>query len=417
MSGGLPLRRLVLLFAAGLAAGDGGARGRRGARGDLRAGRRRCGGLALRERVLPLRLGGRRGPARTGRGLGGTERIVVVAAGGRRRVAPVHRHHVVEVVGAAIAVGRAGSHRLLLPLDGKRIVPAVRGSRGLPAAVRAAGGDRSGSRRRRGRGSRGPAARGRRGARRGGALDHVDDAVVASSAAGGPASAPRPGRRRRISGFAHSGVSCLIVGLRHRRAPCPPTSSRLSTPSFLPLGLRGRPCRLLDAPACRPAPCRRRPRSLLLLGRRLFLEQLVDELVVGRLHRRRRRRRPPPSRAWARSRSCLPVLALARTPRRAASAARPRRRASASWARRAAFSFSRAALRRSRPSPSPSAFSAAALLIACARRILSSSAFLSSGPITLSSHCSVLPMPLSSARSSPLLLAVLGLRIGRVRDP
>ena len=64
-------------------------------------------------------------------------------------------------------------------------------------------------------------------------------------------------------------------------------------------------------------------------------------------------------------------------------------RSFASRAAFAAFSFS--------------AFSAAALLIACALRILSSSAPLSSGPITLSSHCSVLPMPVLS--SSPFFFA------------
>src|SRR4051812_37358086 len=47
------------------------------------------------------------------------------------------------------------------------------------------------------------------------------------------------------------------------------------------------------------------------------------------------------------------------------------------------------------------AFSAAALLIACARAILSSSARLSSGPITESSHCICLLMTLSSLSESP----------------
>src|SRR5579871_1976693 len=261
--GHVPLRRFAFARLAG--------RQRR-----ARGGRR----LALREGVLPLRLGGRRGPARTG-GLGARVGVAVVTAGG-----PAVRHgrDAVEIVGAAVAVvSLAGGDRLLLrgAAGGERVVPAARARalrRGLVAARRHAGGDGRGPGRRRGHVRRDRAPGRRR------ALGHVDDAVVLLRLL--------PHRQDRgldpagrDLGLRPLGRLVLDVGLGHRLG-----FGRQQRVDVVLLALTlGRGRRLVG----RQQVVERLvlgSRGLVLLVAAVVLEQPVDELVVAVLDRRGRRR-------------------------------------------------------------------------------------------------------------------------------
>ena len=113
-----------------------------------------------------------------------------------------------------------------------------------------------------------------------GALHHADDAVVGFSFCTGAAMAG-VGADSRISGFAHSGVSCLTWS--PHRPGLLRVGEQIVDAVLLALLARRRLARLLGREHVDSAPCR--PVEPLLLPRLHLPSAAVDELVVGRLQR------------------------------------------------------------------------------------------------------------------------------------